>query len=188
MPIGEFSERSGLSQKRLRAYAAAGLLAPAAVDSDTGYRYYAPGQLREARVIDALRRADVPLADIGAHLRDPSSERFEEWERQVEVDKTERHDALRQARELLDVDVPPIATSAANDAGKERAMDLSTTTRTNIGRVRTTNEDRAVGLDRLVALADGMGGLPGGETASSLTIAIVEAAFSGRSLDELEAA
>ena len=32
MAIGEFSERSGLSAKRLRTYAAEGLLAPAAVD------------------------------------------------------------------------------------------------------------------------------------------------------------
>jgi protein phosphatase len=54
MPIGEFSDLSGLSPKRLRSYAAAGLLVPAAVDTDSGYRYYAPGQAREAQVIDAL--------------------------------------------------------------------------------------------------------------------------------------
>lgn len=44
MAIGEFSERSGLSAKRLRTYAAEGLLAPAAVDPVSGYRYYSPGQ------------------------------------------------------------------------------------------------------------------------------------------------
>ena len=44
MPIGEFSERSGLSPKRLRSYSAGGLLVPEAVDSVTGYRYYSPGQ------------------------------------------------------------------------------------------------------------------------------------------------
>src|SRR5829696_8171958 len=63
MPIGEFSERSGLSPKRLRTYAAGGLLVPAAIDSASGYRYYSPGQLREAQVIDALREAGMPLAD-----------------------------------------------------------------------------------------------------------------------------
>jgi len=57
MPIGEFSDRSGLSAKRLRTYAAEGLLAPAAVDPGSGHRYYSPGQLGDARVIDALRRA-----------------------------------------------------------------------------------------------------------------------------------
>jgi serine/threonine protein phosphatase PrpC len=54
--------------------------------------------------------------------------------------------------------------------------------------VRERNEDKAVCLDWLVAVADGMGGAPGGEIASSLAIAVVEAAFSGRSVDELEAA
>src|SRR6185437_3319628 len=73
MPIGEFSEQSGLSPKRLRTYAAAGVLTPSAVDSATGYRYYAPGQLRPARLVETLRRAGVPLAAIGAILRDPSA-------------------------------------------------------------------------------------------------------------------
>lgn len=43
-------------------------------------------------------------------------------------------------------------------------------------------------LTGIIAVADGMGGHPGGETAASLAIAVIEAAFSGRSLDELEAA
>jgi protein phosphatase len=139
-------------------------------------------------VIDALRRADVPLADVGMLLRDPSSEKLDEWVRQVEVDKAERHEALRHARELLEVDVGAMCAGAMVKPRKELSMDLMATTRTDIGRVRTTNEDRAVSLDRLVAVADGMGGLPGGETASSLTVAIIEAAFTGRSLDELETA
>ena len=70
MAIGEFSERSGLSAKRLRTYAAEGLLAPAAVDPTSGYRYYSPGQLADARVIDALRQANVALADIRAFIGD----------------------------------------------------------------------------------------------------------------------
>jgi DNA-binding transcriptional MerR regulator len=39
MSIGEFSELSGLSPKRLRSYAASGVLTPAGVDPDSGYRY-----------------------------------------------------------------------------------------------------------------------------------------------------
>src|ERR1700728_2611428 len=74
MPIGEFSERSGLSAKRLRTYAAEGLLAPAAVDPASGYRYYSPVQLADAWVIDALRQVGVPLADIRAFRRRPSRE------------------------------------------------------------------------------------------------------------------
>ena len=63
MPIGEFSERSGLSPNRLRSYAAGGLLVPAAVDSASGYRYYSPGQLREAKVIDVDKPAPGALDD-----------------------------------------------------------------------------------------------------------------------------
>ena len=69
MPIGEFSERSGLSPRRLRSYAAAGLLLPAAVDSSSGCRYYSTRQLRTAQVIDALRNASISLADIAVLLR-----------------------------------------------------------------------------------------------------------------------
>ena len=35
LSIGDFSHRSGLSPKRLRSYAAAGLLVPASVDSSS---------------------------------------------------------------------------------------------------------------------------------------------------------
>ena len=190
MPIGEFSDRSGLSPKRLRSYESAGLLVPAAVDAETGYRYYAPGQLRDARVIDALRRANVPVADIGALLRDPSPQRLDEWARHIDLDQAERHEALGRARRLLAVGGEPVSPGLGNHDGtrKERSMNLTASTRTHIGCVRATNEDRAVCRDRLVAVADGMGGLPGGETAASLAVTVVEAAFSGRSVDELEAA
>src|SRR3954451_23547138 len=90
VPIGVFSEQSGLSPKRLRTYAAAGLLVPAAVDSWSGYRYYAPGQLRDAQLIDALRRAGVPLADIAVALRAGSHDQLDAWEREVDADATER--------------------------------------------------------------------------------------------------
>lgn len=188
VPIGVFSERSGLSPKRLRTYAAAGLLVPAAVDPDSGYRYYAPGQLREAWTIDALRRAGVPLAEIAGLLREPSPTRLDEWAEQVELDKDERHEALRRARQLLEIEDGSTSTSAVLNVRREASMRLTATARTDIGRVRKRNEDRALCVDRLIAVADGMGGAPGGETASSLAIAVIEAAFSGRSLDELEAA
>src|SRR3954471_23657112 len=98
MPIGEFSEQSGLSPKRLRSYAAAGLLVPAAVDSASGHRYYAPGQLRDAQLIDALRNAGMPLADIAAVLRAPSAARLEAWAHHLQIDRTRRQEALEVAR------------------------------------------------------------------------------------------
>ncbi|MEU5562847.1 PP2C family protein-serine/threonine phosphatase [Micromonospora musae] len=44
----------------------------------------------------------------------------------------------------------------------------------DIGLVRTNNEDSALAGDRLVAVADGMGGLPAGEVASEIVIRILD--------------
>ena len=66
MSIGEFARRSRLSAKALRLYDGLGLLPPARVDEDSGYRFYEPGQLRQARLIVALRQLQVPLAEIKA--------------------------------------------------------------------------------------------------------------------------
>ncbi len=68
MSIGEFARRSRLSPKALRLYDELGLLPPARVDEDSGYRFYEPGQLKQARLIAALRQLQVPLAEIKAIL------------------------------------------------------------------------------------------------------------------------
>ena len=65
---------------------------------------------------------------------------------------------------------------------------LKSASRTETGLVRENNEDAIVSGDRLVAVADGLGGAPGGETASAIAVAVLQAAFTGRSLDELQAA
>lgn len=67
--IGEFSKATGLTVKTLRFYHDEGLLAPAHVDPETGYRYYAVQQLERARLIAALRRLEFPLAEIADVLR-----------------------------------------------------------------------------------------------------------------------
>jgi effector-binding domain-containing protein len=74
MPIGRFSEVSGLGVKALRNYDELGLLEPAYVDEDTGYRYYTLGQSNRAEAIRLLRAVDLPLAEIRAVLdeRDPA--------------------------------------------------------------------------------------------------------------------
>jgi DNA-binding transcriptional MerR regulator len=62
--IGEFAGLSRLSPKALRLYDELGLLLPARVDPDTGYRWYAATQLDQARLVASLRRIGVPLAQI----------------------------------------------------------------------------------------------------------------------------
>jgi protein phosphatase len=94
LPIGEFSARCGLSAKMLRTYAAAGLLTPAAVDRESSYRYYSPAQEQDARLIGLLRRAGVPLAEIGNFMREPTPDRLDQWESQLDDDTATRRDAL----------------------------------------------------------------------------------------------
>jgi len=188
MAIGEFSERSGLSAKRLRTYATEGLLAPAAVDPGSGYRYYSPGQLADALVIDALRLAGVPLADIRTFLRQPTQEQLGVWARQLETDANHRQQALVLARQLLAADEDS-SFPIADPRSKERLMTrLRTAGRTDIGRLRENNEDVIVSSDRLALVADGMGGHPGGEIAANVVAGLVPASFTGESVDELEAA
>lgn len=69
MPIGQFSKCCRLSIKALRHYDEEGVLRPACVDAETGYRYYARTQAREAVLIAMLRSLDVPLASVGPLLR-----------------------------------------------------------------------------------------------------------------------
>jgi protein phosphatase len=184
LPIGEFSKQSGLSPKRLRSYAAAGLLVPAAVDGTTGYRYYAPGQLRDARLIDALRRAGVPLASIAGLLRDPSVEDLDVWASRVATEAAERHEALEVVRSLLEGQDKGIGRLRRGGA---HVASLVAVARSEIGCDRDDNEDAALCRPHLVAVADGMGGLPGGEVASNLTISLLDAAYTGASVEELEA-
>lgn len=62
--IGEMARDGGLSVSALRFYDRAGVLIPAWVDPVSGYRWYEPEQLEEARLLARLRRAGMPLADI----------------------------------------------------------------------------------------------------------------------------
>jgi DNA-binding transcriptional MerR regulator len=64
MPIGEFARLTGLTVKALRHYDEVGLLHPAMVDPQTGYRWYASEQLRPALRVRRLRALDVPVAEI----------------------------------------------------------------------------------------------------------------------------
>jgi DNA-binding transcriptional MerR regulator len=64
--MGEFARLSRLSPKALRLYDDLGLLPPARVDPDSGYRWYSPAQLERARLVASLRAIGMPLARIRA--------------------------------------------------------------------------------------------------------------------------
>jgi DNA-binding transcriptional MerR regulator/effector-binding domain-containing protein len=66
--IGEFSRITGLTVKTLRFYADEGLLPPAFVDPETGYRYYDDARIETARVIVALRQLEFSVREIAEIL------------------------------------------------------------------------------------------------------------------------
>jgi DNA-binding transcriptional MerR regulator len=71
LTIGDFSRATHLSVKTLRHYHRVGLLAPAEVDADTGYRLYTTDQIPTAQVIRRFRDLDMPLDQIHAVLEAP---------------------------------------------------------------------------------------------------------------------
>jgi DNA-binding transcriptional MerR regulator len=62
--IGTFALQTGLSIPMLRYYHEIGLLEPASVDPETGYRRYSREQLARARLIRRLRSVEVPVTEL----------------------------------------------------------------------------------------------------------------------------
>jgi DNA-binding transcriptional MerR regulator/effector-binding domain-containing protein len=73
LTVGDFSRATHLSVTTLRHYHQVGLLEPAAVNPDTGYRYYSAGQIPTAQVIRRLRDLEMPVADVKAVLAAPDA-------------------------------------------------------------------------------------------------------------------
>jgi len=68
LTIGAFSRLTRLSIKTLRYYHEVGLLEPAAVDPDSGYRYYWTGQAHTAYLVRRFRDLGLPVAGVKAVL------------------------------------------------------------------------------------------------------------------------
>jgi DNA-binding transcriptional MerR regulator len=73
LTVGDFSRMTHLSVKTLRHYHEVGLLQPATVNPDTGYRYYAPEQVPTAQVIRRLRDLGMPVGGVKAVLDAPDA-------------------------------------------------------------------------------------------------------------------
>ncbi|KAF2781552.1 DNA polymerase III beta chain [Streptomyces sp. OM5714] len=114
---------SGLGVSALRFYDRAGVLVPARVDPASGYRWYAPEQLDEARVLARLRRAGMPLADIRLALAgwsgaDPDLVRrlLQAHLRRLERGLAEARSEFSTLRALLDHRENPMTASPRTDA------------------------------------------------------------------------
>jgi len=71
--IGDFANLARVSTRVLRHYDKIGLLTPAHVDSQTGYRFYSAAQLGDVNQIVALRDLGFGLAEISEATREQVS-------------------------------------------------------------------------------------------------------------------
>ena len=167
LTIGAFARACRLSPKALRLYDELGLLRPARVDPDTGYRYYAVEQLEQARLVAWLRRLGMPLAHVRqVRALEPSAAAREIrafWAR-VEAETAVRRDL---ATFLVDhLSTPP--RKDTHPMASTDLLELRYAARTDIGLVRAANQDTAYAGSRVLAVADGFG--PGGAPASAAAV------------------
>ncbi|MBV1937059.1 MerR family transcriptional regulator [Streptomyces sp. BV286] len=164
LTIGAFSKACRLSPKALRLYDELELLRPARVDPETGYRYYAPEQLEQARLVAWLRRLGMPLAEIrevralGPQAAAREIRAF--WSR-VEAETASRRDLAAFLVDHLTRSTPSRETTM---------LELRYAALSDTGLVRPVNQDTAYAGTRVLAVADGFGS--GGAPAS---VAAVEA-------------
>ena len=76
--IGEVAKMFRLSVGTLRHYETLGLLVPARIDADSGYRYYSVQQFECLNTIRYLRMLDFSLEQIAAFLQNRDVEEMEE--------------------------------------------------------------------------------------------------------------
>ena len=121
LTIGEFSRITHLSIKTLRRYHEAGLLEPAHVDRQTGYRYYTLDQVPAAQVIHRFRELDMPLREVGELLAvtDPDARAavIAQHLQRVEHQLDETKAAVVALRRLLDPSPGALEVTAAAGRG-----------------------------------------------------------------------
>ncbi|WP_405592838.1 MerR family transcriptional regulator [Streptomyces sp. NBC_01190] len=157
LSIGAFARASRLSAKALRLYDELGLLPPARVDPANGYRFYAPEQLAQARLVAWLRRLGMPLArirDVCALDAAAAAREVRAYWAGVEAETAARRDlAAFLVHELSRKDDPIPMSSSSNAA----PLAIRYAARSDQGLVRASNQDTAYADPRLLAVADGFG-------------------------------
>jgi DNA-binding transcriptional MerR regulator len=113
LSIGDFSRMTHLSVKALRLYHDLGLLAPAVVDQQSGYRYYEAHQVPTAQVIRRFRDLDMPVERVRAVLAAPDiatrNTLVVEHLRRMESQLEQTQSIVASLRTLLDASTSPIA-------------------------------------------------------------------------------
>lgn len=112
MTIGDFSRAVRLSAKTLRFYHQNGILTPAVIDHQNGYRLYAADQITDAQIVRVLRGFEMPIESIREVLAaqdiesrtELMTEHLERMQRKLD----ETRAAVLGLRAILEPPNPPI--------------------------------------------------------------------------------
>jgi DNA-binding transcriptional MerR regulator/DNA gyrase inhibitor GyrI len=131
--------------KRLRHYDEVGLLSPAWVDPDSGYRYYRPDQARDAAAISLLRSLDVPLRVIAEVLSGANIDRtLGDVHDQLEAELARRARALRALERILTEGMPTADVSVTKLRARDVALIRDSATLESIGSITSACVTRLV--------------------------------------------
>ncbi len=135
LTIGQLARLSGLTPRALRHYDKLGVLRPAEVSDENGYRLYDRGQVETARQIRVLRELEVPLDEVRRIVADPESDdaarRIAAHRTRIEARLTELRTAyyflgkLAGGREIEDVmPIRPASVALEPALQRKTAADL----------------------------------------------------------------
>lgn len=103
LTISDFSEMCHLSPQTLRFYHSEGLLVPADVNEQTGYRSYTFGQIEQAMLVTVLRGTGMSVKLVRRALDEPDTAAALLRQHTSEVDRQRQaqDEAISDARELF---------------------------------------------------------------------------------------
>jgi DNA-binding transcriptional MerR regulator len=126
LSIGDFSRMTFLSVKTLHHYHEVGLLPPAAIDPDTGYRRYDVSQVPMAQVIRRLRELGMPLDDVRGVIEAPDVQArnaaISAHLRRMEGELESTRSTVKALRMLRDEKSPPTIAIEYRNVGPTDAI------------------------------------------------------------------
>lgn len=130
LAIGDFSRATHLTVKTLRYYHETGLLEPAQIDPQTGYRRYTTEQIQVAQIIRRFRDLDMPLGQVRAVLSAPDvqarNDLIAAHLKRLEGDLARTQTAVASLRNLLEHSMP------VGDIGRRKVDRVSTASITEV--------------------------------------------------------
>jgi DNA-binding transcriptional MerR regulator len=126
LSIGDFSRMTFLSVKALRYYHEVGLLRPAAIDAESGYRRYDVAQVPTAQVIRRLRELGMSVDDVRVVMEAPDvasrNAAISAHLRRMEGELAQTRATVKALRLLLDAKAPPAIAVAYRTVGPTETL------------------------------------------------------------------